>query len=182
MKNARVPLLGFAAFSNTGKTTLLVRLLPLLRERGLRVGVIKHARHGFDIDHPGKDSYVLREAGAAQMLIGSPQRWALITETPKQSDPRLDELLQHLDQQRLDCILVEGFKHERFAKIELHRPSLEQPLLCLQDDSIIAVATDAPVAVDTGLPVLNLNRPSEIADFICHTLFGVGSRRAQRRD
>ena len=79
LTNAQVPLLGFAAFSDTGKTTLLASLLPLLRQRGLRIGVIKHARHGFDIDHPGKDSYVLREAGASQMLIGAPQRWALVT-------------------------------------------------------------------------------------------------------
>lgn len=177
MKNARIPLLGFAAFSNTGKTTLLARLLPLLRERGLRVGIVKHARHGFDIDHPGKDSHILREAGATQTLIGSPQRWALITERPNQSDPRLDELLGHFDQQRLDCILVEGFKHERFAKIELHRPSLGRPLLCLHDDSIIAVASDAPLTVDTGLPMLDLNNPSEIADFVYRTLFGEVSRR-----
>lgn len=182
MKNAHVPLLGFAAFSNTGKTTLLAKLLPLLRERGLRVAVVKHARHGFEIDHPGKDSYVLREAGATQMLIGSPQRWALVTETPNQFDPRLDELLQHLDQQQLDCILVEGFKHECYPKIELHRPSLGQPLLCLQDDSVIAIASDAPLSVDTRLPTLDLNNPPEIADFVCRSLFGETTRRAQRRD
>ena len=182
MKNAHVPLLGFAAFSNTGKTTLLAKLLPLLRERGLRIGVIKHARHGFDIDHPGKDSYVLREAGATQMLVGSPQRWALITETPNQSEPRLDELLRHLDQRHLDCILVEGFKHEHFPKIELFRPSLGQPLLCLQDESIIAVASDAPLTTETRLPVLDLNKPSEVADFVYRTLFARRQGRAQRQD
>ncbi len=101
----------------------------------------------------------------------------MITERPNQSDPRLDELLGHFDQQRLDCILVEGFKHERFAKIELHRPSLGRPLLCLHDDSIIAVASDAPLTVDTGLPMLDLNNAPEIADFVYRTLFGEVSRR-----
>lgn len=180
LKNALVPLLGFAAFSNTGKTTLIASLLPLLRQRGLRIGVIKHARHGFDIDHPGKDSYVLREAGAAQMLIGAPQRWALVTETPGQGDPRLDDLLPHLDQRHLDCILVEGFKHERFPKIELHRPSQGQPLLCLGDETIIAVASDGPLAVEVLLPLLDLNNPSQIVDFIYNSLFGEPAHRAQK--
>lgn len=180
LKNVHVPLLGFAAFSNTGKTTLLARLLPLLRQRGLRIGVIKHARHGFDMDQPGKDSYVLREAGATQMLVGSPQRWALVTETPGQGDPRLDDLLPHLDQQRLDCILVEGFKHEHFPKIELHRPSQGHPLLCLNDETIIAVASDAPLPVETQLPLLDLNNPVEIVDFVYHRLFGKHARPAHK--
>ena len=180
LKNAQVPLLGFVAFSNTGKTTLLARLLPLLRQRGLRVGVIKHARHGFDIDHPGKDSYILREAGAVQMLIGAPQRWALVTETPGQSDPNLDDLLPHLDQRHLDCILVEGFKHEPFPKIELHRPSRGQPLLCLSDETIIAVASDEPLTVALQLPLLDLNNPLQIVDFVYHSLFDTASQKAQK--
>lgn len=180
LKHAQVPLLGFAAFSNTGKTTLLANLLPLLRQRGLRIGVIKHARHGFDIDHPGKDSYVLREAGATQMLIGAPQRWALVTETPGQGDPKLDDLLPHLDQRRLDCILVEGFKHELFPKIELHRPSQGHPLMCLSDETIIAVASDGPLAVELRLPLLDLNNPLQIVDFVYHTLFGETAQRAQK--
>jgi molybdopterin-guanine dinucleotide biosynthesis protein B len=180
LTNAQVPLLGFAAFSDTGKTTLLASLLPLLRQRGLRIGVIKHARHGFDIDHPGKDSYVLREAGASQMLIGAPQRWALVTETPGQGDPRLDNLLPHLDQRHLDCILVEGFKHEPFPKIELHRPSRGYPLLCLSDETIIAVASDGPLATEVQLPLLDLNNPLQIADFVYYSLFGHASRRAQK--
>lgn len=180
LTNAQVPLLGFAAFSDTGKTTLLASLLPLLRQRGLRIGVIKHARHGFDIDHPGKDSYVLREAGASQMLIGAPQRWALVTETPGQGDPKLDDLLPHLDQRHLDCILVEGFKHEPFPKIELHRPSRGYPLLCLSDETIIAVASDGPLAVEVQLPLLDLNNPLQIVDFTYHSLFGDASRQAQK--
>ncbi|MEJ2361239.1 MAG: molybdopterin-guanine dinucleotide biosynthesis protein MobB [Gammaproteobacteria bacterium] len=160
------PLLGFAAFSGVGKTTLLSRLIPLLRERGLRVGLIKHAHHAFDIDTPGKDSYVLRKAGAEQVLVASSQRWALITETPAQAEADLFSLLDRLDRKQLDLILVEGFRHGEFAKIELHRPQLQHPLLCLDDPHVIAVASDE--ALDPSLPVtrLDLNNPAEIADFI----------------
>ncbi len=166
LTNAHVPIVGFAAFSGTGKTTLLKRLLPLLSARGLRVGMVKHAHHSFDVDHPGKDSYELRKSGAAQMLVASRARWALVVEQPRDREPRLDEVLLELDQAALDLILVEGFKDERFAKIELHRPSLRRPLLFPQDDSIIAVASDAPLDDPTELPQLDLNRPEDIAAFI----------------
>jgi len=165
-----IPLLGFAAYSGTGKTTLLRRLLPLLKARGLRVGVVKHAHHGFDTDIPGKDSYELRKAGAAQMLVASRRRWALVTETSNAHEPRLEEMLRRLDQSSLDLILIEGFKAETFPKIELHRPGLGHPLLCRHDGSIIAVATDVPLAVDPGVPQLDLNRPHEIAEFILRAL------------
>jgi molybdopterin-guanine dinucleotide biosynthesis protein B len=168
--DATVPLVGLAAFSGTGKTTLLRRLLPLLAAQGLRVGVVKHAHHDFDTDIPGKDSYELRRAGATQMLVASRRRWALVTELAGEREPRLDALLAQLDSNALDLILVEGFKAEHFPKIELHRPQLGHPLLCLADRSIIAVATDAPLAVEPGVPVLDLNRPEEIAAFILHTL------------
>ncbi|MCK5366068.1 MAG: molybdopterin-guanine dinucleotide biosynthesis protein B [Gammaproteobacteria bacterium] len=166
LNNAHLPIVGFAAFSGTGKTTLLKELLPLLRARGLRVGVVKHAHHTFELDHPGKDSYELRKSGAAQMLIASRSRWALVVERTRDREPRLDEVLLELDQAALDLILVEGFKDEQFAKIELHRPSLRQPLLFPDDDAIIAIASDTPLD-DTGrLPQLDLNRPEEIAAFI----------------
>jgi molybdopterin-guanine dinucleotide biosynthesis protein B len=166
LNNAHLPIVGFAAFSGTGKTTLLKELLPLLRARGLRVGVVKHAHHSFELDHPGKDSYELRKSGAAQMLIASRSRWALMVERTRDREPRLDEVLLELDQAALDLILVEGFKDEQFAKIELHRPSLRQPLLFPDDDAIIAIASDTPLD-DTGrLPQLDLNRPEEIAAFI----------------
>jgi len=166
LNNAHLPIVGFAAFSGTGKTTLLKELLPLLRGRGLRVGVVKHAHHSFEMDHPGKDSYELRKSGAAQMLIASRTRWALVVERAIDREPGLDEVLLELDQAALDLILVEGFKDEQFAKIELHRPSLRRPLLFPDDDAIIAIATDTPLA-DTGrLPQLDLNRPAGVAAFI----------------
>ncbi len=168
LSNARVPLLGFAAFSGVGKTSLLCRLIPILREQhGLRLGVIKHAHHDFDLDYPGKDSYRLRKAGAAQTLVASRRRWALISERENRADdPRLDDLLLHLAQDQLDLLLVEGFKHERLAKIELHRPALGKPLLYPDDKDIIALASDAPLSPGRPLPLLDLNRPGQIAEFV----------------
>ncbi len=166
IRNARVPIVGFAAFSGTGKTTLLTRLIPFLRQRGQRVAVVKHAHHSFEIDKPGKDSHELRHAGANPVLIGSRHRWALMKETPGQDEPVLDNLLARLDQDELDLILVEGFKHEQFPKIELHRPSVGKPLLFPEDSSVIAIATDEPLPETPPIPVLDLNQPEQIAAFI----------------
>ncbi|TVQ73011.1 MAG: molybdopterin-guanine dinucleotide biosynthesis protein B [Chromatiaceae bacterium] len=166
MTMSTLPLLGFAAWSGTGKTTLLVQLIPLLRARGLRIAMIKHAHHAFDVDKPGKDSFELRKAGAAQMLIASRHRFALMVDEQEPHEPDLWTLVEHLDPARSDLILVEGFKSECFPKIELHRPSLGQPLLHPDDPDIIAVATDAPDSVNTPLPILDLNDPEAIAQFI----------------
>ena len=166
-----IPVLGFAAYSGTGKTTLLEKILPLLSARNIRTGVIKHAHHTFEIDHEGKDSYRLRKAGAKQMLIGSAQRWALMVETDRKRKDTLHELIRHLDHDNLDLILVEGFKPERITKIELVRPALGHPLFYPEDRSIIAVATDAPLPVKTILPVLNINDAAEITTFIMHYFF-----------
>lgn len=163
---ARVPIIGFVAFSGTGKTTLLVKLLGLLRQHELRVGIIKHAHHSFELDHPGKDSYELRHAGASQMLIGSRQRWALICETPNAGESELQEYADRLDQTQLDLILVEGFKRDTFPKIELHRPSLGHPLLASDDPGIIAIAHDAPTRLDIDRQQLDINDPAVVADFI----------------
>jgi molybdopterin-guanine dinucleotide biosynthesis protein B len=165
-----VPILGIAAYSGTGKTTLLRQILPQLRARGLRVAVIKHAHHSFDTDVPGKDSYELRKAGATQMLVASRHRWALVMETGDDADPRLEMLLDRLDYKNIDLILVEGFKAEQFPKIELHRPSLGHPLLYQLDRSIIAIATDAPLAIEPTIPVLDLGNPEQITEFIVDSL------------
>jgi len=166
-----IPVLGFAAYSGTGKTTLLEKILPLLSARNIRIGVIKHAHHTFEIDHEGKDSYRLRKAGAKQMLIGSARRWALMVETEQHRKDTLHELMRHLDHTNLDLILVEGFKPERIPKIELVRPRLGHPLFYPEDSSIIAVATDAKLPVETSLPVLNINDAAEVATFIMQHFF-----------
>jgi molybdopterin-guanine dinucleotide biosynthesis protein B len=172
-----IPLLGFSAFSGTGKTTLLTQLLPILKADGLRIAVVKHAHHQFEIDHPHKDSYELRKAGANQMLIASRGRMALIAETDNTCEPDLSTLLSHLDPRHLDLVLVEGFKREAIAKIELHRPKLGTPLLCRNDPNIIAIATDQQISsLPEGLPVLDLNQPAAIAEFIRHQPYRIGER------
>ena len=169
---SRVPLLGFCAYgSGIGKTTLLTNLIPVLTQHGLRISVIKHAHHTFDIDHPGKDSFRLRESGAVQMLLGSRHRWALMTELsriPHDHEPRLSELLPHVDPSLVDLIVVEGFKNEAIPKIEVYRPTTAKPLLADNDPHVIAVAADGQVK--TRLPVLDLNDANEIAEFVLRWL------------
>jgi molybdopterin-guanine dinucleotide biosynthesis protein B len=172
--NGNIPVLGFAAWSGTGKTTLLRQLIPRLAERGLRTGVIKHAHHDFDIDIPGKDSYELRKAGAPQVLVASARRQALITETPGGNDPDLDALVARLDHDTLDLVLVEGFRHVAFPRMELHRHATGHPPLYPDDASIIAVACDHPLD-DCPLPVLDLNVPAAIGEFILEWLKNVTS-------
>lgn len=159
-------LLGFAAYSGTGKTSLLTRLIPLLKQRGLKIGVIKHSHHDFEIDYPGKDSYRLRSAGASPVMLVSPFRRAVITEFSPQRDIALMEQLAEFPSADLDLILVEGFRHEPFAKIELHRPSLGKDLLFPHDDSIIAIASDQALDTPSQLPCLDLNDPTGISEFI----------------
>ena len=159
------PVLGFAAFSGTGKTTLLEKLIPRLTAQGLRIAMVKHAHHDFDVDKPGKDSYRLRQAGAQQMLIASSRRQALMTENTTVQEPRLDELIRRLDLDATDLVLVEGFKHVPFPRIELHRKALGKTLLYPEDPGIIAVASDH--LTDTGkLPALDINDTDSVADFI----------------
>jgi len=171
------PALGFAAYSGTGKTSLLEKLIPALHDRHIRSAVIKHSHHNVEIDHKGKDSYRLRHAGATQLLLASPYRQALISEFCEPKEPELHHLLQQLTPNMADIILVEGFRHvAQLKKIELHRPELHKPLLFPQDEQIIAVATNdmarlhttvAAQAITVALPpLLPLDKPATIADFI----------------
>lgn len=164
-----LPLLAFAACSGTGKTTLLKRVIPLLNERGIRPGLIKHTHHDMDVDKPGKDSYELRKAGAAQTIVASQKRWALMTETPDESQLDLYYLASRMDESSLDVILVEGFKHESVPKILLYREgtSLNAGDLAI-DSHVIAIASD--VNLRTLLPILDINHPEQVADFIVNWL------------
>ncbi|MBA5204974.1 MULTISPECIES: molybdopterin-guanine dinucleotide biosynthesis protein MobB [Pectobacterium] len=164
MHSNHLPLLAVAAYSGTGKTTLLKHVIPLLINHGVRIGLIKHTHHQMDIDTPGKDSYELRKAGAAQTIVASNQRWALMTETPEQEEPNIYELVGKMDASTLDLILVEGFKHEKIAKIALFRQSLGRELSDLIDEYVIAIAADTEI--NTVLPVLDINQPEQVANFI----------------
>jgi molybdopterin-guanine dinucleotide biosynthesis protein B len=154
---------GLAGWSGSGKTTLVIRLIPALLAHGITVSTVKHAHHAFDIDQPGKDSWKHRQAGASEVLISSSQRWALMHEHRGAHEPALADLLAHMSP--VDLVLVEGFKRESFPKLEIHRPSLGKPLLCLDDPDIVAVASDEPVA-GLGLPRLALDDADAIAAFI----------------
>lgn len=164
-----VPLLGVVGFSGSGKTTLLTKLIAQLNQANLRIGVIKHAHHSFDIDHPGKDSYELRHAGAGQTLVASKNRWALMVETPEnRHDPQLNALIQRLDSSRLDLILVEGFKHVSYPKLEVHRSAANPVLLYPDDPDIMALLTDDVSQFNNtiNIPVFNLDDITSIVQFI----------------
>jgi len=145
--------IGLAGWSGAGKTTLLTRLIPHFNVQGLRVSVIKHAHHQFDVDVPGKDSWRHREAGAAEVLVASSKRWALMHELRGAAEPRLPELLEKLS--AVDVVVVEGFKREPHRKIEVHRAANGKPLLFPDDPGIAGIATDT--AVETRLPTVHLD-------------------------
>jgi molybdopterin-guanine dinucleotide biosynthesis protein B len=166
MQNAQIPILGFAAASGTGKTTLLTRLIPALKHKGLRIGLIKHSHHDFEIDTPGKDSFRLREAGASPVMLVSKHRRAIITELTSKKEPKLNDQLKLFDQSELDLILVEGFRAEKFPKIELHRSSIDNPLLYPNDPDIVAIAADCTLDTPTYLTQLDINQPEMIAAYI----------------
>jgi molybdopterin-guanine dinucleotide biosynthesis protein B len=158
--------IGFIGYSNTGKTTLIEKLIPIFIARGLTVSTVKNAHHGFDMDRPGKDSYRYRQAGSAQVLIATAERWALLTEV-RQGPAPLDELIAQLAP--CDLVLVEGFKSEgQFPRVEVRRSTNTEPPIFPRDPNVIAVASDDPV--DTRLPVLDLNDAAKIAAFIVERL------------
>lgn len=161
--------IGFAGFSGSGKTTLICALLPILRARGLSVATLKHAHHAFDVDQPGKDSYRHRAMGAQEVLIASAKRWVLMHENDTAPEPPLAELLPKLSP--VDLVLIEGFKSEEFPKIFLHRAAFRAKLSrddLLAFQGLVAIATDTPGSIDPeiALPLLDLNDPESLVDYI----------------
>ncbi|MEW6514537.1 MAG: molybdopterin-guanine dinucleotide biosynthesis protein B [Pseudomonadota bacterium] len=153
---------GFAGYSGSGKTTLIEQLIPRFTARGLRVSLIKHTHHNFDVDHPGKDSYRHRAAGAGEVLLTCDTRWVLMHELRGATEPTLAEQLQVLSP--CDLVLVEGFKQTPISKLEIHRPSYGKPPIWPENKSVVAVATDGQI--DCPLPKLDLNDPDAIVQFI----------------
>lgn len=171
-------LFGLAGWSGSGKTTLLVQLIPALIRRGVTVSTVKHAHHEFDVDRPGKDSHRHREAGAREVLISSGTRWALMHELRGAPEPPLEELLPKLAP--VDLVVVEGFKREGHAKIEVHRAAVGKPPLYPDDPHIMAVATDGPLP-GCPLQLLDLNNVEAIAEFVIGR-FGLTSRPGARAE
>ena len=154
--------IGLAGWSGAGKTTLLTRAIPHLIARGLRVSVIKHAHHKFDVDVPGKDSWRHREAGAEEVLVSSGRRWALMHELRDAPEPPLRELLQKMSP--VDLVVIEGYKTDSHRKIEVHRAANGKPLLFPEDAAIVGIVTD--IAVETALPTAHLDDIPAVADMM----------------
>lgn len=154
---------GLTGWSGSGKTTLMVRLIPALVARGITVSTMKHAHKGFDIDHPGKDSHSHRLAGATEVLVGSPRRWALMHELREEEEPAVDALITRMTP--VDLLLIEGFKRHDHRKLEVWRAAVAKPLIAPEEPSIVAIASDGPVP-GTALPVLPLNDAEAVADFV----------------
>ena len=153
---------GFAGWSGSGKTTLIEKLIPRFVQRGLKVSVIKHAHHTFDVDQVGKDSYRHRHAGASEVMVTSSRRWVLMHELRGEREPTFDEQVQRISP--CDLLIVEGFKFTRIPKLEVWRAVTGEPLLHPKDPDIVAIATDAEV--QTALPVFDLDDPDAIVTFI----------------
>ena len=161
--------IGFSGYSGVGKTTLVEGVIASLTMAGQRVSVVKHAHHDFDIDHPGKDSWRHRQAGAFEVVIASRRRLAKVREFPIQVQPTVHQLLAELVE--CDWALVEGFKHADLLKIEVWRAALGKPVQYPDDPFIVALATDSATALPqpTALPMLDLNAPDAVADFLLET-------------
>jgi len=157
---------GFAGWSGSGKTTLIEKLIPLFVGRGLKVSLIKHAHHTFDVDQPGKDSYRHRHAGCTEVLVSSSRRWALVHELRGAVEPGFAELLERLSP--CDLVLIEGFKRERMPKLEVYRAVTGEPLLHPKDEDIVAIASDQ--RVETRLPQFDLDDATGIAAFVLRHL------------
>ena len=171
---SKPPVIGFAAFSGTGKTTLLEKLIPVLTSSGLNVGLVKASHHDIDPDQPGKDSYRLRRAGASQLLLSTPKRSICYTEYPKEREQDLEQQLKLLDLDNLDLVMIEGFRDAAIPKIELHRRDYDKPFLFEHDEHIIALAWDGNpgIEVPDSLAVLDINQPEDIARFLLETVMG----------
>jgi molybdopterin-guanine dinucleotide biosynthesis protein B len=158
--------IGIAGFSGSGKTTLIEKLIPLFVRDGLRVSLVKHAHHEFDVDQPGKDSWRHRHAGCTEVLVSSSKRWALMHELRGAPEPSLAELLKHLAP--CDLAIIEGYKSSEIPKVEVHRRAATAPLLFPDDPHVVAVATDEPL--ETRLPQFGLDDAEGVARFIVRHL------------
>jgi len=171
-------IIGLAGWSGSGKTTLVTKALPRLIARGLRVSTLKHAHHGFDLDQPGKDSFMHRAAGATEVIISSAKRFAILHELRDEAEWDLPDLLRKLAP--VDLVLVEGFKRDAFPKLEIHRAANGKPLLHPADPQIVAIASDTPLPTAT-VPVIDLNDIERIVDILIDQAAPLGPAAAAMR-
>jgi molybdopterin-guanine dinucleotide biosynthesis protein B len=156
-------IIGLAGWSGSGKTTLVTKVIPVLVGRGLKIATVKHAHHEFDTDQPGKDSWMHRQAGASEVAIVSSRRWAILHELRDEPEPPLAEILDKLS--AVDLVLIEGFKRHAHPKLEVYRAAVGKPLLHPEDDCIVAIATDAPLA-EAAVPVVMLDDVERVANVL----------------
>ena len=168
-------IIGLAGWSGSGKTTLITKLIPALRARGLRVSTLKHAHHGFDLDKPGKDSFMHRESGATEVIISSARRWAVLHELRDEPEWNMVDLVAKMSP--VDLVLVEGFKRDAFPKLEIHRAANGKPLLYPEDPHIVAVACDTPLP-GVKIPAADLNDIEAIADLLLEQAVPVGEMKS----
>ena len=172
ISNSGMRIIGLAGWSGSGKTTLIAKLIPCLIARGVRVSTLKHAHHGFDLDKPGKDSFMHRAAGATEVIISSAKRWAILHELRGEEEWYLPALVSKMS--AVDLVLVEGFKRDAFPKLEIHRAENGKPLLHPDDPHIVAVASDTALP-DVKIPVVDLNDIDAIADLLLKHAVAIGT-------
>jgi molybdopterin-guanine dinucleotide biosynthesis adapter protein len=170
-------IIGLAGWSGSGKTTLITKLIPCLIARGVKVSTLKHAHHGFDLDQPGKDSFFHRAAGATEVIISSARRWAILHELREETEWDLGALVAKMSP--VDLVLVEGFKRDRFPKLEVHRAANSKPLIHPEDPQIVAIASDIPLP-GAKIPVIDLNDIEAIADLLLQRAVSVAEAAATR--
>lgn len=165
-------IIGLAGWSGSGKTTLVTKLIPAFKARSLRVSTLKHAHHGFDLDTPGKDSFMHREAGATEVIISSSRRWAILHELREEEEWDLPDLAAKMSP--VDLVLVEGFKRDPFPKLEVHRVANGKPLIQPEDPYVVAVAADTPLP-EAKVPVVDLNDVEAVADLLLKHAVPIGA-------
>ena len=173
----RMRIIGLAGWSGSGKTTLVTKLIPRLIARGLRVSTLKHAHHGFDLDQPGKDSFMHRTAGATEVIISSSRRWAILHELRDEPEWDLRDLVAKISP--VDLVLVEGYKRDAFPKLEIHRAENGKPLIHPEDPHVVAIASDVALP-QAKVPVIDLNDIEAIADFLLRAAIPVAEAPATR--
>ena len=167
---AKSKIIGISGYSGSGKTTTIINLIKFFKKSGIKIGIVKHAHHNFDVDVPGKDSYRFRENGADEVFVSSARRTVHIAENIDGNELTFNEVIEKIQRSKLDLVIVEGYKHEKFKKIEVYRKEVKKPMLCKNDKNIIAIISNDISNNDVQIPVFKLDDYKSIANFILKNL------------